>query len=54
MLTLHTCPTCGAKTNEPCRTPKGRKKDVPHDTRPFSIDSLGGATTNEKTNLLQM
>jgi hypothetical protein len=33
------CPTCGAKTNEPCRTPKGRKKkDSIHDTRPFAIE----------------
>lgn len=31
------CPTCGAKENDPCRTPKGRKKDSVHDTRPFYI-----------------
>jgi hypothetical protein len=36
-LTLHPCPTCGAKTDQPCRTPKGRKKKNVHDTRPFSI-----------------
>jgi hypothetical protein len=36
-LKLLSCPTCGAKTNEPCRTPKGRKKENVHDTRPFGF-----------------
>ncbi len=34
---LHQCPTCGAKENEPCRTPKGRRKNNTHDTRPFGL-----------------
>lgn len=38
-LILHKCPTCGVKENEPCRTPKGRKKSNVHDTRPFGIVS---------------
>lgn len=37
---LHECPTCGASVDEPCRTPKGRKKDNVHDTRPFSLDNV--------------
>lgn len=31
------CPTCGAKEGKPCRTPKGRKKETAHDTRPFVV-----------------
>jgi hypothetical protein len=32
------CPTCGAKEDEHCRTPKGRKKKTSaHPTRPFRI-----------------
>ncbi len=38
MIIPHICPTCGAKEGEPCRTPKGRKKEDIHDTRPFSVD----------------
>ena len=40
ILILHQCPTCGAKQDEPCRTPKGRKKENIHDTRPFSLDGV--------------
>jgi hypothetical protein len=36
-ITFHKCPTCGSEENEPCRTPKGRKKETVHDTRPFSV-----------------
>lgn len=36
-LVLHECPACKAEEGKPCRTPKGRKKAVPHDTRPFSL-----------------
>ena len=36
-VVLHECPTCGAKEDESCRTPKGRKKNNVHDTRPFSL-----------------
>lgn len=36
-VVLYRCPTCGAKQDEPCRTPKGRKKNNVHDTRPFGI-----------------
>lgn len=31
------CPTCGAKENQPCRTPKGRKKINLHNNRPFGV-----------------
>ena len=31
------CPTCGAEQGKPCRTPKGRRKLTPHDTRRFNI-----------------
>lgn len=37
ILVLHKCPTCGADTDQPCRTPKGRRKPNVHDTRPFSL-----------------
>ena len=42
IVTYHRCPTCGAKDTEkydvePCRTPKGRKKETVHDNRPFSL-----------------
>ena len=37
-LILHECPTCKAKENEPCKTPKGKKKKTVHDIRPFSIN----------------
>ena len=37
MIILHVCPTCGAKEDQPCRTPKGRIKPTVHDTRPFSV-----------------
>lgn len=37
-VTYCECPTCKAKEDEPCRTPKGRKKNVVHDTRPFSLE----------------
>lgn len=36
-LVLYDCPKCGAKTDEPCRTPKGRKSTTVHDTRPFGL-----------------
>jgi hypothetical protein len=36
-IKMHVCPECGAKVDEPCRTPKGRKKLTMHDTRPFSV-----------------
>lgn len=39
-LTLGKCPTCGADIDQPCRTPKGRKKKNVHDTRPFSLDGV--------------
>jgi len=42
-LVLHECPVCGAGVDQPCRTPKGRKKgrkkESVHDTRPFSLES---------------
>jgi hypothetical protein len=38
-LILHACPTCGAKQDEPCQTPKGRKKETVHETRRFSIEA---------------
>ena len=51
-LVLYKCPVCGADNNQPCRTPKGRKKKNIHDTRPFGID-IGTPTpqgaSNEKS-----
>ena len=41
----HECPTCGAKEGKPCRTPKGRKKDTAHNTRPFSVRVSPGEMT---------
>lgn len=31
------CPACGAEPKEPCKTPKGRKKNTSCNTRPFCI-----------------
>ena len=39
-MTPHKCPTCGVEEGAPCRTPKGRKKDNIHDTRPFSLSTV--------------
>ncbi len=36
-LVLYVCPTCGAAIDAPCRTPKGKKKETVHDTRPFGL-----------------
>jgi hypothetical protein len=44
---FHECPTCGAKENEPCRTPKGRKKPTVHDTRPFSVNRESQKTADK-------
>jgi hypothetical protein len=37
-ITMHKCPTCGAKEDERCRTPKGRLKPQVHSDRPFSVE----------------
>jgi hypothetical protein len=38
VLILYPCPTCGVGMDEPCVTPKGRrKKKNVHDTRPSGI-----------------
>jgi hypothetical protein len=39
-LILLPCPTCGAGKDEPCKTPKGKKKDNIHDTRPFALEGV--------------
>ena len=36
---FHACPTCNAKQDQPCLTPKGKKRATAHDTRPFSVTS---------------
>ena len=37
-LKLFKCPTCKAKNDEPCKTPKGKIKNTVHDTRPFGLE----------------
>lgn len=45
---LHRCPTCKALPNEPCKTPKGRKKQNVHETRPISLFFSGNKEVTNK------
>ena len=51
MIIFHICPTCGAQPGEPCRTPKGRKKETVHDTRPFSLEFDDTKNDDTKTEI---
>jgi hypothetical protein len=36
-MTMRDCPICGSPPGVRCRTPSGRRRETPHDERPFSI-----------------